>query len=353
MHIPAGSNASGGVTTFGAGNTGRYWVSVANDTAPGETPAVDHNQTLIVTSTGIGRNGATSTVQATFTVAMVNEPAIVVNGRAVIVGVPTILGANGIIHTNDTMTILGITCTEQYAASSANIVVLFPDLLHHGGGSCGGPGVRHTLAPPITVPVHDIPGEFKDRATYVLGATGERAGKVFDKAGTQIGSSPWTNAGGTWTWDGLLKTWTMAGSANPSGIYYSDGNIILAGITASFPAPAKATIVAEGFISVIGVTNLTPAMDNYSLVAGTDLLIAGVLGTPGLYYARDQFDIIGITSVNGAIRVANQSDGASPGGLNPVLRVLGALNITGIFTLRNNGFASSEGIVTGWHEVRH
>src|SRR5687767_5373897 len=36
--IPAGNSTSGGVTNFGAGGPGRYWIAVKNDTATGETP---------------------------------------------------------------------------------------------------------------------------------------------------------------------------------------------------------------------------------------------------------------------------------------------------------------------------
>jgi hypothetical protein len=270
-----------------------------------------------------------------------------------VVGVPTIKGANGIIHANDTLTILGITCTEQYASSASNILILLPALLHHNGPTCSAAGVERTYQPTIPVTVHNIPVEFRSRADFVLGGIGTNAGKVFNRTGNQIGASPWSDAGATWTWDGLLKTWTMIGLASPNGVYYSEGNIILAGVTASLAAPARATMVAEGFISVVGATYVQPAIGGYSLIAGTDLLIAGILGNPGRYYARDQFDIIGITFVNGSIRAANHSDGSSPGGLNPVLQVLGALNLTGVFTLTNNDFAASEGHVTGWREIRN
>ena len=351
--IPAGNTSGGGITNFGAGGAGRYWVSIRNDTGPGETATVDNNRTLIITSNGFGRNGAAATIEATFQVPLISEPAIIVDGRAVVVGVPTILGSNGIIHANDTLTILGVTCTEQYASSSGNISILLPALLHHKGPGCTAAGVERRYQSTIPVAVHNIPAEFRGRADFVLGGNGSNARKIFDKNGSQIGTSPWNNAGAIWTWDGLLKTWTMIGIANPNGVYYSEGNIILAGITASLATPAKATMVAEGYISVVGATYVQPALDSYSLIAGTDLLIAGILGNPGRYYARDQFDIIGTTSVTGSIRSANKFDGPSPGGLNPVTRVLGALNLTGVFTLTNNEFPASDGVVTGWREIRN
>jgi Tfp pilus assembly protein PilX len=58
----------GGVTNFGAGGRGRYWVSVKNDTATGETPTTDSNGILIITSTGIGRDGSTATIEGTIRV---------------------------------------------------------------------------------------------------------------------------------------------------------------------------------------------------------------------------------------------------------------------------------------------
>jgi Tfp pilus assembly protein PilX len=99
--IPAGSATAGGITNFGAGGIGRYWVTVKNDTAAGETSTTDSNRTLIITATGVGRDSSTATIEETISIKE-NFPAILINGKARVSGNVKIQGTNGSLHSNST-----------------------------------------------------------------------------------------------------------------------------------------------------------------------------------------------------------------------------------------------------------
>ncbi|MEO6588243.1 MAG: pilus assembly PilX N-terminal domain-containing protein, partial [Pyrinomonadaceae bacterium] len=205
--IPAGNASGGGVTNFGAGGVGRYWVAVKNDTATGETPTTDNNGVLVITSTGLGRNGASATVEVS--VSMQNFPAILINSKARVAGNLSVKGSSGILHANDTLDLNGSPCADQYFSSTGN--VLNPGNLK--GAGCGGIGVSRSNQQIIQPPIYNIRNDFYNQADYILGSSGSRAGKVYNftgPGGTEKMIYNTSSSGGTWQVGSSKWTWNIS-----------------------------------------------------------------------------------------------------------------------------------------------
>jgi Tfp pilus assembly protein PilX len=364
--IPAGSKTSGGVTGIGAGGAGRYWVSVKNDTATGETATTDTNGILIVTSTGIGRDGATSTVEATVFSKTVSYPAVLINGKAKIAGSVSVEGTNGILHSNDTLRIDGAPCADQYFSTAADII----NASKLKGSNCSGAGVNRYSQPVIEPPVYDVRNDFYGKTTYILGAIGAQAGKVYTGTGVLVAnttttSNTWTNSDGSvWTWSPSIATWIQSGTKITSASYYSEGNIAITGNFGTKAAPAKVSFFAEGFIYNQGKQYLTPHYSGITLMAGTDILLRGKftadaddLEAEGITYANHQIDFAGTPVLNGIVIAANRADTNSYGcncNLVP-LDSSGFMSINGNVTVISNGGNTIEqgASVVSWREVRY
>jgi hypothetical protein len=358
--IPAGNVSGGGVTNFGAGGAGRYWVSVKNDTATGETSTTDLNGILIVTSTGKGRDGSSATIEETISIKG-DLPAILINGKTKVSGSVKIEGTNGILHSNDTLQLNGNPCADQYFSSSV-------DILNAGnlkGAKCSGAGVNKTNQPIIEPPIYNIRNDFYGKTDYILGAIGTQAGKVYNGAGTLIwdtskSSNKWTSGTAIWTWDPIYMTWIQSGTSILNGSYYSEANIAITGNFGLKANPTRATFIAEGCIYNQGKQYLTPAYQGFSFVAGTDIKISGKLDTgsddlesEGLIYAHHQIDFAGTPIINGTVIAANQADTNSPGAFNLVPLESGFMNIHGNVTIiSNNSNAGGGASVINWREVR-
>jgi Tfp pilus assembly protein PilX len=359
--IPAGNTTSGGVTNFGAGGRGRYWVSIRNDTVPGETPTMDSNGILIVTSTGIGRDGSTATIEGTIRLSL-GFPAVLINGKAKVSGNVKIQGSNGILHSNDTLILNGNPCSDVYFSTSANIIN--PNNLK--GANCTGTGFNRTSQPFIQPPVYNIRNDFYGKTDYILGAIGSKAGKVYNGAGvliadTSLTSGKWVVGTSTWQWNPGYMLWIQSGSSILNGSFYSEANMAVASNFGTKTIPARVSFIAEGYLYNQGKQYMTPAYQGFSFVAGTDVKISGKLDTgsddlesEGLIYAHHQIDFSGTPVINGSVVAANQADTNSPGGLNLVpLDSAGYMNISGNATIISNSGNNGNGIVTiSWREVR-
>jgi Tfp pilus assembly protein PilX len=361
--IPAGNVNSGGVVNFGAGGGGRYWVAVKNDSAVGETATIDLNGILIVTATGVGRDGATATVEVTIKDNSANYPGVLINGKAKISGSVKISGSNGSLHANDTLIINGNPCADQYFSSSADI----QNSNNLKGMGCVGIGFNRTNQPVIEPPIFDIRNDFYGKTDYILGGAGLQAGKVFNGSGqlihdTKNTGNKWTKNGSTWEWFSSLRLWVQSGSTIVNGSYYSEGNMAITANFGTSAIPARVSFIAEGFIYNQGKQYLAPAYRNFSFVAGTDLKLTGKLTqaevddleVDGFNYALHQIDFAGTPVIRGSVVAANQADTNSPGcSCNLVPLDSGFMNIRGNATIISDGINTSGGVaIKSWREVR-
>jgi hypothetical protein len=358
--IPAGNNNTGGVVNFGAGGNGRYWVSVKNDTATGETPLIDLNGILIVTSTGKGRDGASATIESTIK-SLPPLPAVLINGNANISGSVRVAGNNGILHTNGTLEVNGNPCADQYFSTSASVV----NPQKAKGSSCHGPGAIRSNQPIIEPPIYNIRNDFYGRTDYILGAIGTNAGKVYNGSGslisdTTVSGNKWIEGAAQWTWNPLQKTWIQSGTSILNASFYTEGNIAITGSFGSSLNPAEVTFIAEGSIYNQGKQYMTPKYQNFSLVAGADLKISGKLNTEaedlemgGISYAHHQINFSGTPTLKGTVIAANQADTVSPGGTNFVPLSSGFMNISGNATIIVDVITPGGVKILSWREVRH
>ena len=365
---PNGPIPAGGLL-FGAGN---YRVTVSDDNdETGVTPNdpnTDTNKRVVITSIGIGRNGATATVEAI--IGVTAAPALLVEGKLRISGNPNIMGSGGAAHTNNLLDIDGRPCAEQYISSATGIV---------DGDKVGtGAGCKENDARPaqerIALPNYDpnaaANASLRSNADYVLGDDG----KIYNKSGAQIADASggkWeVPVGGdtmTWDWNSGNKEWTLGGDGVVEGTYYADGsNFKISGNAGSKSAsPPKVTLIAEGYIEVSGNPSFVPHL-NYnglpvSMIAGTDLVISGnpasgTLITQGLHYAAGQLKLSGNPDIFGQVMSADLNDIDSPGGKNPVDIKPGDdfLHISGNPTIRYTlGPGVGTPIIVSWREVRN
>lgn len=358
--IPAGSNSSGGVTNYGAGNNGRYWVSVRNDTATGESALTDLNGILIITSTGVGRDGARAIIETSIR-SLPPLPALLINGKANVSGSVLIGGLNGVLHANDTLLVNGNPCASQYFSTSANIV----NPHKTKGAGCHGAGVIRSSQPIIEPPIYNIRNDFYGKTDYIFGVEGARAGKVYNGAGvliadTTLTGNKWVSSGAEWNWYPTQKAWVQSGSTILNASFYSEGNIAITGNFGSSLNPAEVTFIAEGCIYNQGKQYMAPKYQNFSLVAGTDIKITGRLTTSstddveleGITYAHHQINFSGTPTFKGPVIAANQADTVSPGGSNLVPLDSGYMNISGNATIIVDSNAPRGVKNLSWREVR-
>ncbi len=362
--IPAGNKDSGGVQNFGATGNGRYWVTVKNDTVTGETPTLDVNKIIVITSTGVGRDGSTTTIEGSITVGS-TFPALLVNGNLKLSGNIEIHGLNGIVHANGTLHNNGNPCADLYFSATGNII----DPSGLKGPGCIGVGVARTNQPFITPPVYNIPADFKSKADFVLGGgSGSRGGKVYNKSGVQIGDANthnqklWVNGPGSFKWSNSTNRWIQINDI-VEGTYYVEGNLEIQGQLGSALFPKRATLIAEGFIKNQGKQYIAPALAGYSLVSGTDISLKGKITTghstddleaEGLVYAHHQIGFVGSPTIRGKVIAANVADTVSPGSYNLVpLDSGGYMELNGNVTIISNTTSTGNGIKTiSWREVR-
>lgn len=167
---------------------------------------------------------------------------------------------------------------------------------------------------------------------------------------------------GKFSWDVGSKRWVYGGSYLPSATYYSEGNLEIGSDFGTSGSPIAATFIAEGYISVSGNPYMRPKLDNYSLMAGTDLRIsgnpsAGANNFQGIHYAGHQIGFSGNPSINGLVISATIADTNSPGcGCNFIPLSSGFMEISGNPTITyNGGLLGGGGTATliSWREVRY
>jgi Tfp pilus assembly protein PilX len=342
---------------------GTYIVRVSDDPLDADgNPNADSNQRVVITSTGILPSGATATTESIIGVSL--SPAILINGPARVGGNMQILGTEGVFHANGQIDVSGNSiCASQYYSSSSTINAATT----RTGASCNGVGPTNPNQPVFAVPVWNIRTDFYGRSDFVLGATGSSAGKVFDRSGilvfdAAVSGDTWViNASASWNWNASNRLWSHSGSSLPTGTYYSEGNIELGSNFGTAAVPARATIIAEGYIRASGNPYMRPNLDNFSLMAGTDLRLSGnptsgSYNYQGIHYAGHQLGFLGNPGISGSVIAANIADTDSPGcGCNPIqLNNAGYMDVSGNPTITyNGGLLNAASRIISWREVRY
>ncbi len=367
--IPAGNNFGGGFS-FGSG---RYYVSVRNDTATGETPTTDKNGILIVTSTGVGRDGAAVTLESVVRSIAIQIPGLISNGDAKFASTVKVLGPYGKIQVNGTPQFTGGTkCAEDKFEFTSPPVALAGIWV---GAACDVVPVAGTTLlfnqPPVVPPIIDLTrlkNEFKPFADFVF----KNNGQIYPQTNgieraTSLSAAEKTALGlHEWTYNSTLAEWShKIDTRLPDGNYYFLDTNVAISKGGDISNPPKVTILSEGGITLNNEIALQPKLLGYAMVTANDLSMSSKYSTssnPGLVYAYGQITFSNTTTIVGGMIAANfyKSDGTfgpdanGPGGLNLVNGIHGAVQVSGNLTIitSDNGFVRGSTVLS-WREVRN
>lgn len=355
--------ASGNGVSFGNGS---YTVTTTSPQA----------NTRLITSTGVGANGAKAVVEAIvqFSVSSQSDAAIVVNGSVSIGGGLQILGTQGVIHANGAMSLSGNNRAQNYYSSTGTITRPNTQPCPNGSVTGAPPGCAATPdfrqnQPALTVPNID-PTTFFTQADYRLyPQSGSTPARITDKNGTVLATNCQSGCWGGWTWNSG-QGWVINGGSNlPSGNYYAVQSSIEVNRTfGTSGAPLNVSFIAEGSVSFSsGASYMTPKADlggrKFAVVAGDDISIQGAnlntTNAEGTFYARDQFNLAGgQPKIRGNIFVYNLNDTPAYG-QNKVQRQSGnSFFASGDPQVTFNGNSASSGgggtlQINTWREVRN
>ena len=302
-------------------------------------PTTDGNNRIVMQAVGYATDGSMTRLEATIT--PVALPAILCNGRLAVGGNPSILGANGSIHSNDELYISGNPIISQNAtASGAYTESGSPDI----GGAFGG-GVP-------TVPVPEIRAiDYKPQADYILTS----AGTMTDQGGAII-CNAWAdndackNAGYMWKFEGA-SGWNISdqaiGAPGDNKTYYLETDVKMSGNPGTLADPLNITIITEGFLEISGNPTLEADTPGLLFVTDKDLVIAGnvtQVGAEAGILVHEQFKMAGNpSSLAGYILIEDAPDVT---GLATENLISGNPSITS-----SNGSAMISGFtVSGWRE---
>ncbi|MDQ3801467.1 MAG: pilus assembly PilX N-terminal domain-containing protein [Acidobacteriota bacterium] len=371
--IPAGGVNGGGVTGFGGG---RYWVRVKNDAAAGETATTDANGILIITSTGVGQNGATATVEAIVSTESTDYPGFLADGDVKLTNTVKVLGPRGIMQVNGSVNVPGgsgnFTCAEQRFLVTGTSVELANSFTGPLCNTLGLPGSTILFNQPRFVPpvidADKLRSDFKRYANYVFTDTGaiypqtngvERALSLSANEKQALGLQGWS-------WQGSSKTWSYSSNNPlPDAVYYfkncnskisNGGNTLL---------PPAITILSEGSITINNEPAFQSKLPGYSLVSANDIFISsrlGVINNPGIVYAYGQMKFSNKALIFGGVIAANfyradgsnGADASDPGGQNLVSRESGVIQFSNDVTIITTGnLGETEAKMVGWREIRY
>lgn len=317
---------SGTGITFGKGS---YTVQITSPTAA----------TRQITSTGVGRNGATSTVQGVYLVGPVSTPtgAIVVNGDINISGNIQITGTNGIIHSNGNLTLNGNNRAEEYYSSTGTITAPAPAPCPNGSVTGAPPTCDATVdmrSGQSAIAVPDVqPSSFIAQTDYFLvppnpavmpgplvAAAIPTTATIYDKNGNIMANNCESGCWGGWTYNSTQGFVINGGSSLPAGTYYGYQSSIQVNTTfGSIGSPLSISFIADGHIGFSGgasyfSSDATLLGEKYAVVAGGDVVVGGAnlnnSERDNIFYARHQFSLEGgQPTIYGRIYVLNEADG--------------------------------------------
>ena len=251
-------------------------------------PTTDGNNRIVVQAVGYATDGSMTRLEAT--IMPVSVPAILCNGRLAVGGNPTILGANGSIHSNDELYMSGNpTISQNATASGAYNVSGVPAI----GGYSGG-GLPIVPVPPIRAI------DYKPQADYILTS----AGTMTDQGGTVI-CNAWADndacmtAGYMWKFEGA-SGWNIAnedlGAPGDNATYYIETDAKMSGNPGNLANPLNITIITEGTLEISGNPTLEADTPGLLFVTDKDLVIAGnvtQVGAEAGILVHEQFKMAG------------------------------------------------------------
>jgi hypothetical protein len=363
--------------TFGKG---RYIVSISDDPADTDgNPNADSNGRLVITSTGIGKEGATATTEAIIEIspAGTSFPGFLAAGNVKSANSATLLGPAATMQINGELKSSADICAEQKIVmggngSQANLGLLTTNPLCDVAAQSGSTLLLNQ--PPVAPPIIDtakLRSDFRSKADYVFKSNGnihKQTGGVQSVTPlssaeiTAIGFAPWTlGSKTTWIYNSPI--------APPDGIFYFEESSVKFnhGDTSKTP---KITLLSEGSIEIDDGQSFEPKLPGYSLVSANDISIVaeltnGNLTNPGLVYAYGQLEFANKCTIYGGVIGANfyQPDGTNGpdindvGGANIAKGSDGAINIgnktTIITSSALNWFTQPQTNFISWREVRY
>jgi Tfp pilus assembly protein PilX len=372
--IPAGDITSGGVSL----GTGRYFVSVRNDAASGETATTDTNGILVITSTGIGRDGAASSIEVIVQngTTKTSYPGFLANGLVKVSNVTKIIGPNATMQINDVLDTSSNLCSEQQIQITSSTVPNMGKITT--GPLCDQAGVlgssvllsRPRINPPI-IDIARLRSDFRSKADFVF-----KPGAIYRQTNGVLDSFAMNDAEKAavgfehWDWSSSANKWSYSsGTALTDGTYYFE-NVDMKISNGGDPVtPPKITFFNEGSIEITNGPAFQPHLPGYAMISANDIRVSsklGILGNPGLVYAYGHVEFTNQTDIVGSIIVANyyRSDGTNGpdaldfGGNNQVdrdskgtVRFSNKVNIITANDVGNTG-SGNEVTVLSWREIR-
>lgn len=284
-------------------------VMVDDDDGDGNL-SVDSNGIVRLMSQGISNVGSTRTIEIRIAAAVgVGGPisldkAILAEETVSISGNPEQFGSNQDIHSNADINISGNPTTAGTVSAVGSVTV---------SGTPAGGGTTESNAAYVDIPQID-PSMFAEYADYIL----DSDGSIYDADGYFVANAN-GNAYQGWKFGG--DKWTTEGGGVMGGMLYFRGvfgNVVVSSNPGHQGDPWLVSILADGWIEIAG----NPVLDNYMdpddppavqailFMSGLDIKINGNPNQTynGIIAAREQFDISGNPTIEGAVIAAGESN---------------------------------------------
>ena len=235
--------------------------------AENNQPTTDGNTRIVVQAVGYATDGSMTRLEAT--IRPVSVPAILCNGRLVVNGNPSVVGANGSVHSNDELDISGNPTISQNATASG----AYTESGNPGIGGYSGGGLPTVPVPPIRAI------DYRPQADYILTSVGT----MTDQGGTVI-CNAWADsdacktAGYMWKFEGA-SGWNISdqaiGAPGDDATYYLETDAKMSGNPGTLADPLNITIITEGTLEISGNPTLEADAPGLLFVSDKDLAIAG------------------------------------------------------------------------------
>lgn len=328
-------------------------VVVVDDDDGDDNPAVDSNGIVLLVSQGISAAGTTRTTEVRMgdttggeAVPVELDKAILTQEALNIVGNPAQFGSHQDIHSNADVSISGSPSTDGTVSAVGSVDV---------NGAPAGEIDIESGAAHVDLP-HVDPAVYAAYADYVF----ESDGNIFDAGGNLVANA----AGRAWQgWRLQKDTWTTSANSPAGGLLYfrgEKGNVHITGSPGSAANPWEVSMLADGYIRIEG----SPIIDNYMnpddppevqailFLSGADILINGNASQTfaGIIAAREQIDISGNATIEGALIAADESHDSD---LVMKNRIFGNMNISydgGLSLLSDPEWGDGIAVLLSWRD---
>jgi len=307
------------------------------------TGLVDINKRIVIRATGLGPRGTVAVLEQMLQ--PIKMPALLVDGDLEMAGNAHIAGAQGSVHSNGNLEIVGTSVVIDESATATGT-------LTSGGGWAPVDGMMSGGMPEI--PVFDIhASNFIAEADFILRSNGSITypnGTVLCTSNCQNFQPPGYGGlrfGWTFVNAGPNSRWSLLNDTVVSATYFAQTPVNIGGTGTTELA---LSVIAQGSITVTGTPNLRPEPNSQLMfVTDKDLDIQGDLTgsllLEGLVLVREQIHFSGDTSLVGQVMVQNVPHTAG----TPV----NENSVEGNFTLTYNGIIETLAYtVSGWRETQ-